>query len=96
MALGRFRRDVGEQSFMSFLFTDRESDGGGSNRVFGPDFQWRPDDVNTVTGQFLFSRSETPDRPDLADEWDGAGAPGLRRAGVVEPQHRQGGLVRAL
>ena len=26
---------------------------------------------DTVTGQFLFSQSRTPDRPDLADEWDG-------------------------
>ncbi len=69
--LGRWRRDFGEKSFMSFLLSDREIDGGGYNRVFGPDFQWRPNDNDTITGQILFSRSETPNRPDLADEWDG-------------------------
>ena len=71
VAIGRWRRNVGERSFVSLLLTDRESEGGSYNRVFGPDFQWRPDDVNNVTGQFLISESETPDRPDLADEWDG-------------------------
>jgi len=70
LALARVRRDVGN-SFVSFLAADREIDGGGYNRVFGPDFQWRPNDKDTVTGQLLFSLSETPDRPDLAPEWDG-------------------------
>jgi hypothetical protein len=39
--------------------------------VLGPDFRWRPTDSDTVSGQILFSDSETPVRPDLADEWDG-------------------------
>lgn len=68
--LGRLRRDLG-RSFVSVLATDRESDGGAHNRVLGPDFQWRPSDRHTLTGQLLFSRSRTPDRPDLADEWTG-------------------------
>ncbi len=71
VAMGRLRRDVGERSFLSFLVTGREIDGGGSNYVFGPDFQWRPNDHDTVTGQVLLSQSDTPDRPDLAEEWDG-------------------------
>ncbi|MEE8524365.1 MAG: DUF5916 domain-containing protein [Thermoanaerobaculia bacterium] len=71
VVLGRWRRDLGEKSFVSFLLSDREVDSGGYNRVFGPDFQWRPNDNDTVTGQLLFSRSETPNRPDLAAEWDG-------------------------
>lgn len=68
--LGRVRHDLGD-SFVSLLFADREIDGGGFNRVVGPDFEWRPTPQDTVTGQLLFSRSDTPERPDLAEEWDG-------------------------
>ena len=68
--LGRGRRDMG-RSFVSLLATDREIDDGGFNRVIGPDFEWRPNDKDQITGQFLFSWNETPNRPDLADEWDG-------------------------
>jgi hypothetical protein len=70
VAIGRGRRDFGD-SFVSFLLTDREIEEGGHNRVLGPDFQWRPNGKDTVTGQFLLSDSQTPDRPDLAAEWDG-------------------------
>lgn len=70
VAVGRGRHDIG-RSFASLLFTDREVDGGGYNRVVGPDFQWRPTEADTVTGQLLLSRSVTPNRPDLAPEWDG-------------------------
>lgn len=68
--MGRGRRDMG-RSFVSLLATDREIDDGGFNRVIGPDFEWRPNDKDQITGQFLFSWTETPNRPDLADEWDG-------------------------
>jgi Domain of unknown function (DUF5916) len=70
-AIGRWRHDFGGKSFASFLFTDREYEGGAHNRVFGPDFQWKPNETETLTGQFLFSQSVTPNRPDLASEWDG-------------------------
>jgi len=70
VAIGRLRRDIG-RSVISVLATDREVRGGGYNRVFGPDFQWRPNARDTVTGQVLFSRSRTPDRPELAAEWNG-------------------------
>ena len=72
-AIGRVRHEFG-QSFVSFLATDREirdSDGGGYNRVFGPDFRWSLSEQDTITGQLLFSSSQTPERPDLADEWTG-------------------------
>ena len=69
-AIGRVRRDFG-RSFVSFLGTTRESQGGAYNRVFGPDFQWRIGEQNTITGQVLFSMSQTPERTDLADEWNG-------------------------
>ena len=66
----RLRRDVG-RSFVSMLATGRQIDHGGDNVVIGPDFQWRPRAGDSVTGQALYSRSRTPRRPDLADEWDG-------------------------
>ncbi len=69
-AIGRATHEIG-RSFVGFLVSDREIRDGGSNRVFGPDFRWRPSDKDTVTGQVLFSSSETPNRPDLASEWNG-------------------------
>ncbi len=68
--VARVRRDLG-RSFVSFLATDREIAGGGFNRVAGPDFQWRPDDENVLSGQILFSATRTPDRTDLEESWDG-------------------------
>ncbi len=70
VAVGRLRHDFGK-SFASFLYTGRENEDGSYNRVAGPDFQWRPTASDTLTGQLLYSWSETPDRPDLAAEWDG-------------------------
>jgi hypothetical protein len=70
VGVARLRHDFG-RSFLSALGTAREIDGGAYNRVFGPDFQWRPTDRDNVTGQVLWSRTQTPQRPDLADEWDG-------------------------
>jgi uncharacterized protein DUF5916 len=69
-AVARVRQDIG-RSFVSFLGTDREIEGGGHNRVFGPDFQWRPNDKETLTGQILFADTLTPNRPDLTAQWDG-------------------------
>ena len=68
--IGRVRSDLG-RSFVGLLATGREIDGGGHNRVMGADFQWRPSSGDTVSGQFLWSRSATPERPELAAEWDG-------------------------
>jgi len=70
VAVGRLRHDVGD-SFVSFMASAREIEDGAYNRVFGPDFRWRPTPQDTVTGQLLFSQSQTPERPDLAAEWDG-------------------------
>jgi hypothetical protein len=66
----RLRFDIG-QSFVSLLATTREQEGGAYNRVAGPDFTWQPNNRDRVVGQLLYSRSQTPQRPDLADEWDG-------------------------
>ena len=61
VALGRLRRDFG-LSFGSFMFTDREISGGGHNRVFGPDAQWRATGTDILTGQYLYSSTEDPTR----------------------------------
>jgi hypothetical protein len=68
--VGRIKRDIGH-SFVSFLVADREADVNGHNRVLGPDFQWRPTAQDAVTGQWLFSETLTPDRPDLSTSWTG-------------------------
>ncbi len=69
-AIARVRHDLGS-SFAGFLVTDREVEGGGYNRVLGPDFQWRISAADLLTGQALVSFTETPDRPDLSPDWDG-------------------------
>jgi Domain of unknown function (DUF5916) len=68
--LGRVRGDFGN-SFLSLVTTNRWIENGGRNHVVGPDFQWRPNKNDTVTGEWLLSRSVTPDLPALASEWDG-------------------------
>jgi hypothetical protein len=69
--VARAKRDIG-LSFLGAMVTDREArDSGAHNRVLGPDFQWRPSASDVITGQWLYSDTQTPNRPDLADEWTG-------------------------
>jgi hypothetical protein len=69
--VARAKRDIG-RSFVSMLLTDREGrDSASYNRVVGPDFQWRPNATEAITGQWLVSDTRTPNRPDLAQEWSG-------------------------
>lgn len=69
--IARAKRDIA-RSFVSLLVADRETHGrNGHNRVIGPDFQWRPTAHDSVTGQWLYSDTRTPNRPDLASEWRG-------------------------
>ena len=69
-AIGRMRHDFGA-SFVGAVLTDREIRGGGHNRVIGPDFQWRPNDSDALTGQFLYTNTQTPNRPDLSSSYTG-------------------------
>ena len=69
VGIARARREIGA-SYAGALFTGREVDGGGYNRVLGPDFAWRAGPKDRVAGQVLWSETQTPDRPDLAAEWD--------------------------
>ncbi len=68
--IGRVRHDFSRNSFVSMLLTDRELGGGAHNRVVGPDFQLK-NKTDTLTGQLLLSDSATPNRTDLAKEWNG-------------------------
>jgi hypothetical protein len=68
--IGSLRHDFGA-SYLSMLVTARENDGGGYNRVAGPNFLWRRSETDQMTGQLLVSDTETPDRPDLYSGWDG-------------------------
>ena len=69
--IARAKRDIG-LSYVSLLATDRENhDGGGYNRVGGPDFQWRPSESDNVKGQWLWSSTKTPNRTDLTPSWTG-------------------------
>lgn len=68
--IGRVRHDLGK-GFVGAVLTSREIDGGGHNRVIGPDFQWRPNASNSLTGQLLFSDTSNPDRLDLHPAWNG-------------------------
>jgi hypothetical protein len=71
VAVGRVKKGLG-RSFIGGLVTAREAAGEAAhNRVAGPDFEWRPNDADVVTGQWLVSDTRTPNQPDLATEWDG-------------------------
>jgi hypothetical protein len=83
--IARAKRDVG-RSFISMLVTDREGRESTSyNRVLGPDFQWRPNATEAITGQWLVSDTRTPNRPDLAAEWTGQSM--LSNAGLLQWSH---------
>jgi Domain of unknown function (DUF5916)/Carbohydrate family 9 binding domain-like len=71
VGIGRIRQDFGGGSYAGLLFTGRESDGDAYNRVAGPDLLWRLSPADRVSAQVLWSETRKPDRPDLADEWDG-------------------------
>ena len=57
--IARVRHDLGA-SFAGLVLTDREISGGGHNRVFGPDFQWRPSQTDAVTMELLHSDTKDP------------------------------------
>ncbi len=70
VVIGRARRDFGS-SYGSFLLTDKEVDGGGHNRVFGPDSSGGP---RTPTSSAASSSTATHRRrtaPTSPPRWDG-------------------------
>lgn len=68
--IGRVRHDLGK-GFVGAVLTSREISGGGHNRVVGPDFQWRPNASDSLTGQLLVSDTANPNRPGLHPAWNG-------------------------
>jgi len=79
VAIARVRQDLGG-SFAGLIGTARSiaaKDGGGYNYVGGADFQWRPNDADVVNGQYLYSVSRNPDRPDLYPGWTGQRSTGF-------------------
>jgi hypothetical protein len=75
VALGRIRRSFGD-SFGALMVSAREIEGGGYNRLFGPDFLWKRSDTDKIFGQFLASSTENPDRPELNQKFNGQSADG--------------------
>jgi hypothetical protein len=71
--IARVRHELGKNA-VGALVTTREYDGNAHNRVIGPDFEWRPTDKDQVTGQYLFSSTKNPLRPDLSGAFDGSSA----------------------
>jgi hypothetical protein len=71
VVIARAKRSFG-LSFVGGLLTDREAhDGNGHNRVLGPDASFRMGASDVVTGQWLYSQTQTPSHTDLAPEWNG-------------------------
>lgn len=67
--IARVRHSMSE-GFVGGVITDREIEGGGYNRVLGPDFQWRrPED--TLQAQLLFSDTKNPERVEDDPAWRG-------------------------
>ncbi|HKS24901.1 MAG TPA: DUF5916 domain-containing protein, partial [Thermoanaerobaculia bacterium] len=57
--IARIKHDIG-RSYAGLVLTDREISGGGHNRVFGPDFNWRPNDSDQVAVEALHSDTRDP------------------------------------
>jgi Domain of unknown function (DUF5916) len=74
-----------ERALVGAVATAREIYGGGYNFVTGGDFQWFASPSDRLQGQFLLSKTQTPDRPELALEWDGRELSGP--AGELEWAH---------
>ena len=57
VAIGRLRRSFGD-SFIGILASAREVEGGGHNRLIGPDYQWKPTKNDRFFGQVLVSDTD--------------------------------------
>ncbi|HER43371.1 MAG TPA: hypothetical protein ENO08_02800, partial [Candidatus Eisenbacteria bacterium] len=63
----RFRHDLGEQSHLGVVATDRRFDSGGSGSLAGLDGQIRLSSSNSVRFQLLSSHTDEVDNPALTD-----------------------------
>jgi hypothetical protein len=68
----RVKRNLGRRSSLGMIFTNRDQDGVGTNRVFGLDGEWKPNRQTSIAG--FYSRSETSNRflpGGAGDDWAG-------------------------
>ena len=67
----RYRRDLGRDSTLGVIYTDRRGD-GYSNRIYGADGRIRLGDTDFLTLQAVGSRTAYPDLPGVAPAFDGS------------------------
>lgn len=72
--IGRVRRTFGS-SFGGLLLSAREYEGGGHNRVAGPDLMLQRG-ADKLSGQVLLSSTRNPDRPELSRSFVGDSSSG--------------------
>lgn len=68
----RVKRNLGQRSNVGFIATNRDQDGVGTNRVYGLDADYKPNQNTTFAG--FYTRSETDDiflPGDAGDDWAG-------------------------
>ena len=85
VAVGRVRHEIGN-SFAGLLVADREVQGGGYNRVIGPDFQWRPTSARHRPG--------AAPRERLGDPEPARARRRVGRAKALRPRGRRVGLAQ--
>ena len=69
--LARARWEPKSMFTPGLMLSAREVEGGGYNRVVGPDIQWRPGPSDRIAAQFLLSSTQEFVRPGLDPAFDG-------------------------
>ena len=85
VGIGRVRHDFGIVVRRGALHRPRDRRRRLQPRRSAPTSSGGPAATDRVSGQFLWSETETPDRPDLAAEWDGRTLSGHGLDAVLEP-----------
>ncbi|MBU2501047.1 carbohydrate binding family 9 domain-containing protein [bacterium] len=67
----RARHEIGDQTYLGVVATDRRFDGGGAGSVTGLDGKLRLSQNDAVEWQFLATRTAEVDNPGLTPDWDG-------------------------
>lgn len=68
--VGRYRI-LGDTTTFAGTASLRDYDDGGTNVVLGFDANWSPSTADRIAGQILWSETQTANRPDVFDSWDG-------------------------
>ncbi len=66
----RARHEIGDQTYLGVVATDRRFDGGGAGTVTGLDGKLRLSQNDAVEWQFLATRTVEVDDPGLTPDWD--------------------------